>query len=226
MYSKIFVSMYDGSLATEGPWQALVTFQQMLILANRYGIVDMTAEAISRRTTIPLEVIEKGIPVLEAPDPTSRTDAEEGRRIMRLQPDRPWGWQIVNFETYNAIRTEEDRRDYMRKYMRERRKSLAVNSVNSVSLLDSDLAHTQTERHGQQADRFMEFWRAYPRKVKKKQASVKWKAKKLDAIADRILEDIAIRGKEDGRWLGGYIPDPTTYLTGERWNDEISEKRK
>ena len=26
MYGKVFVQMYDGTLGTQGPWQALVTF--------------------------------------------------------------------------------------------------------------------------------------------------------------------------------------------------------
>lgn len=152
VYSKIFVSMYDGSLATQGPWQALVAFQQMLILANRHGVVDMTPEAMSRRTTVPLEIFEAGIPVLEAPDTSSRSGIEEGRRIKRLHPDREWGWQIVNFEAYNAIRTEEDRRDYMRNYMREWRKEgksvKSVKKVNTVSLLDSDNTQTRKESRG------------------------------------------------------------------------------
>jgi hypothetical protein len=51
MYGKLFSQMYDGTLATKGPWQALVTFQQLIILADKHGIVDMTPEAIGRRTT-------------------------------------------------------------------------------------------------------------------------------------------------------------------------------
>jgi len=46
-----------GTLCTKGPLEALVTFQQFLVLADPEGQVDMTAEAISRRTTIPLGVI-------------------------------------------------------------------------------------------------------------------------------------------------------------------------
>lgn len=141
MYSKVFASMYDGTLATKGPWQALVTFQQLLILANKFGIVDMTAEAISRRTTIPLEIIEIGIPALEEIDQDSRSPNEDGRRIMRLDPIRKWGWQIVNYEKYAKIKSEEDRKDYQRRYMRnwraQRKQPLAdVNNVKSVSLLD------------------------------------------------------------------------------------------
>ena len=121
MYGKLFVQMYDGTLATRGPWQALVTFQQLVILADRDGIVDMTVEAIARRTTIPEEVIRLGIEHLEKPDPESRSPAEEGRRIVRLSDTRPWGWRLVNYQLYCKIRTEEDRREYKAAFARNSR---------------------------------------------------------------------------------------------------------
>jgi len=124
--------MYDGTLGTRGPWQALVTFQQLIILADRDGVVDMTPEAIARRTTIPLEIITKGLEMLEQPDPDSRSPDEEGRRIVRLSDTRSWGWAITNYAKYRQIRTADDRRAYMRKYQRDRRAKLtAVNSVNT-----------------------------------------------------------------------------------------------
>src|SRR3990167_4534306 len=122
MFGKVFSSMYDGTLATRGPWQALVTFQQFIVLADRHGVVDMTAEAIARRTTIPLEIINIGITALEQPDSESRSPELDGRRIARLSPDRPWGWQIVNYDKYRRIRSEDERREYMANLMRERRK--------------------------------------------------------------------------------------------------------
>lgn len=70
-------------------------------------------------------------------------------------------------------------------------------------------------------DRFPEFWETYPKKRKKAEARKKWKARKLDAIADRIIEDVKKRQREDNRWLEGYAPDPTAYINGERWEDEI-----
>lgn len=121
MYGKLFTGMYDGTLATGGLWEALVTFQQLIILADQYGTVDMTPEAIFRRTTIPLEIIVKGLTALEKPDPQSRTPDEEGRRIIRLADSRPWGWRIVNYAHYREIRSAEDRRDYMKRYQREYR---------------------------------------------------------------------------------------------------------
>ena len=50
-----------------------------------------------------------------------------------------------------------------------------------------------------------------------------WKSRKLDSKADEIIEDVKARQEEDGRWLGGFVPDPTTYLRGSRWEDEFSE---
>ncbi len=129
MYGKLFTQMYDGTLATRGPWQALVTFQQFIILADKEGVVDMTPEAISRRTTVPLEIIAAGIAALEEADPQSRTPDLEGRRIVRLSDGRDWGWSIVNHAKYRAIRSQEERREYMRKYQREYRAKKKTNAV-------------------------------------------------------------------------------------------------
>lgn len=121
MYGKMFRQMYHGTLATTGPWQALVTFQQFIVLADKEGIVDMTAEAISRETTIPLEIIRLGITALEQPDKGSRTPDEEGRRIIRLSEGRDWGWRVVNYVHYRNLKREEDRREYHRQYWHKRK---------------------------------------------------------------------------------------------------------
>jgi hypothetical protein len=120
MYGKLFSSMFRGSLY--GKWQAIVTFQQMIILADQEGTVDFTPEALSATTSIPLDILQEGIRLLELPDPATRTPDEEGRRIVRLSEDRPWGWRIVNYLHYRAIRTAEDRRAYHREYWHNKRK--------------------------------------------------------------------------------------------------------
>lgn len=133
MYAKIFEQIYDGTLCSRGPWQALVTFQQLLILADSHGCVDMTPTAISRRTTIPLDVIETGLKELVLPDPDSRTPDEAGRRIIPLSESRSWGWKIVNYLHYRNLRDEESRREYHRKYWHDRKvKKTQLNSTNST----------------------------------------------------------------------------------------------
>lgn len=129
MYAKVFAQMYDGTLCTRGPWESLVTFQQLLVLADQEGNVDMTPEAISRRTTIPLQIIKKGLEELEKPDAESRTPTEEGRRIIPLSEGRAWGWKIVNYVFYRSLKREEDRREYHRNYWNENRSPSAKKST-------------------------------------------------------------------------------------------------
>jgi len=114
--------MFDGTLATVGPWEAVVTFQQLLILCEPDGTIDMTIDAISRRTTIPIDILKTGIETLEKPDGESRTPDEDGRRIIKLHDERSWGWRIVNYTKYRSFKTPEEKREYMREYMREYRK--------------------------------------------------------------------------------------------------------
>ena len=87
--------------------------------------------------------------------------------------------------------------------------------------LTSHLTSQLTIKRGQQADRFEEWWKEYPKKTKKKEAFRVWGTAKLDLLCDRLLEDVRRRMVSDDRWKRGFIPDPTTYLRGERWNDEI-----
>lgn len=150
MYGKLFSSMYDGTLATQGPWQALVTFQQLVILADKTGLVDMTAEAIARRTTIPLKIIEQGLERLQEPDDKSRTPTDDGKRIKLVSPNRNWGWQIVNYEHYRTIRSGDERREYHRQYYHLKRK---VNSADStISTLSTDSTKAVSSKQKQYAN--------------------------------------------------------------------------
>lgn len=70
-------------------------------------------------------------------------------------------------------------------------------------------------------DGFDKFWEAYPKKEKKKGAESIWKQKKLASKLPEILEFIS-KAKNTMRWKQGYIKQPTTFLNGECWNDELA----
>lgn len=76
-----------------------------------------------------------------------------------------------------------------------------------------------------QAARFPEFWEAYPVKKGKAEAEAKWKARGLDAIADRIIADVQARKASDRQWLDGYAPHGSTYVNGRGWEDEIETRK-
>ena len=204
MYAKVFSSMYHGSLATVGPWEALVTFQQFLILADRLGVVDMTAEVIARISTIPLDIIRKGIEVLEQPDPASRNPNEHGARIKRLSEHRDWGWIIVNHAHYRAIRSAEERRDYMRTKMRESRAQEAQKPL---------------------PPNFDVFWAACPRKVGKGSAEKVWRKLNPDEALTMQIVKAMTEQRACDQWMrdgGKFIPHPATWLNRKGWEDEIA----
>ena len=74
-------------------------------------------------------------------------------------------------------------------------------------------------------DRFADFWQVYPTKREKKKAREAWKRHKLDARADEIIADVEKRQRLDEQWQRGYIPHPTTYINGHRWEDEVAQSR-
>jgi hypothetical protein len=71
--------------------------------------------------------------------------------------------------------------------------------------------------------RFEEFWSVYPRKENKKKALDIWKRKKVEEFAEIVIADVLKRKEQHSQWKSGFIPHATTYLNGERWNDEITE---
>ena len=143
MYGKLFASMYEGTLY--GQWQGIVTLQQLVILADADGAVDMTPPAIAARTSIPLEIIEAGLDQLSTVDKYSRTPTEDGRRIVLLDEDRPWGWRIVNYKYYRDLASREDKKEKDRQRIAEKRnKNNDVAECRNLSQPVADVAHTNT----------------------------------------------------------------------------------
>lgn len=243
MYGKVFASMYDGTLATKGPWQALVTFQQMIVLADKDGVVDMTSHAISRRTSIPIDIITVGIHELMQPDEESRSTGEDGRRIVLLEPHRTWGWQIVNYVKYAALRSAEERREYMRVAQAEHRARVKAQELASKIVMTSqdkavDVKKStdvpvdvpvdvkQTLRAAKPRVResdpgFDLLWAQYANKSNRLAALKAYRklAPSTDLL-DEMLAAIAVQQKSKA-WIDGYVPHLSTWINGKRWEDEV-----
>ena len=108
MYNRVFLQILDSSLADN--WQTRHVFEDLLKLADRNGVVDMTQEAIARRTNVPVKIVRSALLDLCKPDPRSRNPKEHGKRLVKLDDHRDWGWQIVNYVEYRDVKDKDELR--------------------------------------------------------------------------------------------------------------------
>lgn len=110
----------------------------------------------------------------------------------------------------------------------ERSTNRATNGITNGALRARDHSHSQRKEEPTKhcvavATRFGDFWDAWPRHPRKrdrKACEAKWKARRLDAIADTIIANVKALEQTD-EWKRGFIPLPETYLNNDRWNDEV-----
>ena len=120
-YGVIHSSIFTSSVSKA--WEAWVVLVAMCILADEDDNVLLDAPRLARLTNLPEEIVERGIEILSAPDPSSKNQREEGRRIIPIDADRPsLGWHIVNRNIFKRMFSAEHRRQYKKNWMRERGK--------------------------------------------------------------------------------------------------------
>jgi len=108
MFGKVFRSLWEGSLCGKPDDQLVFVF--MLASADADGVVDVVPSIISHQTGLAMERVSGAIARLMEPDPESRTTDHEGRRLLAVG-ERSWGWKIVNYKKYRAMRDDRERRE-------------------------------------------------------------------------------------------------------------------
>lgn len=120
MFAKIFTQIFDSTIAEN--YRHRHVFMDLLVMADVDGVVNKTMEAIARTANAPIEEVQAAIEFLSMPDPHSQNREHDGRRLIPIEDGRAWGWKIVSYHHYRAIRDEEQRRQYHRDYYLERKK--------------------------------------------------------------------------------------------------------
>lgn len=105
--------------------------------------------------------------------------------------------------------------------------SRSGSTINNPNPNKKELAEKRPKQTPVNGEAFDSFWSIYPLKVKKQEALKAWaKIKPDNKLVEKILSAVTIQkqtkewNKEDGK----YIPHPTTWLNGGRWDDEIKEE--
>lgn len=123
MYGKHFESMYTGSMRGAGPvafavWGWIISHQKPNTRREEFTVEldpELLAFVIGK---VNAEDIARQIQTFCQPDLKSRTEAEEGRKLVKLGV---YLYRVVNGAMYDRLRREDERREYNRERQRELR---------------------------------------------------------------------------------------------------------
>jgi hypothetical protein len=115
MYAKVFSSLWDGSMRGQSDKQ--LVFIYLLAHADADGVAEIIQGKIADDTGLREDEVFAALSELMSPDPASRTDGSDGRRLEPLDA-RGWGWSIVNYQHYRGLRDDETRRQQTREAVR------------------------------------------------------------------------------------------------------------
>ena len=137
MYGKAFEAMYEGSMIGSGVHVFAVW--NYIIAKSRRGYIELNPELVGFILGAKSDEIESAIKFLCKPDPRSRSKKEEGRRLVK---EAQFQYRIVNWEYYDKIKSEEERREYNRLKQREYR------AIKSSKPLPGEMEYVKALKDG------------------------------------------------------------------------------
>lgn len=205
-FTKLDSGIVDSSVWSE-PLATRVLWITLLAKANHEGFVSASRSGLIRAANIPEDEFNKAIAALEKPDPDSRSSEHDGRRIERVEG----GWLVLNYKRYREFTYSKHPEAIRKKKYRDKTGHVPNSAGHSASASVSE-------------NLFNKFWLIYPRKVNKAQAIKAWSKIKdpertFKLIVKALSWQIKLKDwlKEDGQ----FIPHPSSYLNGMRWEDEF-----
>ena len=247
-FVKLWQSILESSIWS-APDRHRLVWIAMLVMADQNGFVGASIDGLARRANVPVEDAEKAIESFLAPDPLSRSDIAEGRRIEKVGR----GWHILNHGYFRDLRDKEARRDYER----ERKRKQRAGKCPAVTGTCPDASGTDAGQDGTssglsrmsaqayayaeaQADApspkestsrkrsapdlppdFLEFWEAYGKKGSRRESLARWI--KMKPTPEMAAEVIAAAKA----YRAAHTDDPKfqrdaqRWLKHEGWNDEL-----
>lgn len=97
-YTPLYDSMLTGTL--HGRWPHTGIWACLLSRVSREGLLDETPQSLAAAIGVPVDLLMECITDFMQPDPDSRTQAKDGRRLELIDPSRKWGWRVVNHGKY------------------------------------------------------------------------------------------------------------------------------
>lgn len=117
-YTKLFRSIVASTIVSE-PVSTRWLWVTMMSQTDAGGCVYGSIPGLARLANITLEECEAGLNCFLSPDPYSRTQDHEGRRIEEIDG----GWRLLNHLKYDEHRSKIDRAEAKREWDRQNRPS-------------------------------------------------------------------------------------------------------
>ena len=198
------------------------------------GYARVSVPAMAHLCRIDIPEFERIIDDFCSPDPYSRCQDDDGRRLRRVEG----GFVVLSYLRYRAMKTRAQTPAERKEAQRERDRAEALvtkshecheaHNVTPDTDTDTD-TYTDTDKNlpssNEDDDDFNTFWNEYPRKVGKQDARKAWK----QTSAERPpIEEIVSRLEtccRSASWLkegGKFIPYPATWVRRHGWHDEMA----
>ncbi len=151
-YTKLFSEIVMSTVWREKDTTRLVWIT-MLALRNRHHVVEGSIPGLADCARVSIKACRVALRVLSEPDPDSRSQEQEGRRIEQVDG----GWFIINGEKYRRKMSEDERREknaIYQKNHRERKKSVSAPSdISAKSAQTEEETETKNKKGGANGSR-------------------------------------------------------------------------
>lgn len=124
-YTKLFSSIVTSTVWMEDS-DTRIVWITMLALADKHGEVQGSVPGLARLSGVSMEACEKALHKFLTPDPHSRTEDAEGRRIEKIDG----GWSLINYNKYRRMASKDEQLEKDRE--RKRRYRYRVAGVQNV----------------------------------------------------------------------------------------------
>lgn len=224
-FTKLDERILQSSIMAESPTTFKVWIA-LLAACRENGIAYVSAVYLSSICHLPIGKVEDAIGRLESPDEHSRSLADEGRRIRRVDG----GYEIINYIAYRDVSLKDAEAERKRLY-RQRHKECPDKmghcpDASASASASASLEHKEGECEGKNIEsEFNQFWDAYP-----------WKEGKQDALkAFTSLRRSGVKLEDIAAGVNGYLDYlkhekikngfnrrpklPATLLRNDRWKE-------
>ncbi len=115
-FTKLFSSITASTVWCTDP-ETKVVWITLLAMADKNGRIWGSVPGIAGIARVPVESCRRALDRFLGPDLDSRTKEHEGRRIEAIDG----GWKLLNYAKYRALRDEEERKEYKREWVANKR---------------------------------------------------------------------------------------------------------